>query len=67
MQVDQTSGTRGRPDVLLALAQYRRHNGRMHFGILLSAASLQTKGGPAMKLAVGQPVVGHKAAPALHE
>jgi len=36
-QVDQNTGTRGKPEVLLALAQYRRYNGRMHFGILLSA------------------------------
>lgn len=37
LQVDQSTGTRGKPEVLLALAQYRRHNGRMHFGILLTA------------------------------
>jgi uncharacterized protein YcbX len=39
LQVDQRSGVRGRADVLLALAQYRRFNGRMHFGVLLAAAS----------------------------
>jgi hypothetical protein len=35
--VDQRSGVRGRADVLLALAQYRRFNGRCHFGVLLVA------------------------------
>lgn len=44
-QVDQSTGTRGKPKVLLALAQYRRHNGRMHFGILLTANELHTRQG----------------------
>jgi hypothetical protein len=43
-QVDQATGIRGRPEVLLALAQYRRLNGRMHFGLLLAQRSAPISG-----------------------
>lgn len=45
LQVDQKTGVRGRADVLMALAQYRRLNGRMHFGILLAQAAGGRHGG----------------------
>lgn len=37
LQVDQESGMRGRADILIELAQYRRQGGKMHFGLLLAA------------------------------
>lgn len=40
LQVDQQTGQRGPADILLALAQYRRRKGRMHFGILLDSAAI---------------------------
>jgi hypothetical protein len=44
-QVDQASGKRGRADVLIELAQYRRLGGKMHFGALLAESRTQHGGG----------------------
>ncbi len=44
LQVDPTAGARGGPDVLVALAQYRRKGGRLHFGVLLAAVAGQATG-----------------------
>ncbi|MEW5316353.1 MAG: hypothetical protein WDW38_007732 [Sanguina aurantia] len=41
LQVDQSAGVRVKADVLLALAQYRRRGGKVHFGVLLAADSAE--------------------------
>lgn len=35
--MDQSAGVRVKADVLVALAQYRRRGGKVHFGVLLAA------------------------------
>jgi hypothetical protein len=38
LQIEQASGKKCKPDILVELAQYRRLGGKMHFGVLLAAA-----------------------------
>ena len=39
LSIDQTTGIKAaKPSVLLELATYRRRQGKMHFGVLLSSA-----------------------------
>lgn len=53
LQVNQHTGERGKPEVLMALAQYRRHNGRMHFGILLATDPGSVGGGVEQRVGSG--------------
>ena len=54
LSVDQATGTRGKPDVLLELAQYRRgRGGKMHFGVLLAAAAAGASEGARRKCGAG--------------
>ncbi len=54
LSVDQEKGIKGKPGVLLELAQYRRLGGKMHFGVLLAAASCDAAQGHAAARGGGQ-------------